>query len=249
LLLIVVRITFERNTYPMNEEEKAFFQTETGRLNKIISVVLEQNELLKAELSYLKTYMLQNNLALPDPKTGIGQLLAAMSYDKTGVWHPPAAMSNDKTGMGQLQDAISDPKIGVGQQHAAMPYDKTDVGQLQVAMSYGKSDIGQLQTPKPLPEIYPNDNDAITRLSTSLRASGFTHVPYTARRNAAKLLIHFYNKGRSDYTELRKITELSQGGLSKFMTSLRRRGLIRKGTVQKHEPTAHALQLMQKAFR
>lgn len=247
----------------MNEEEKAFFQSETGRLNKIISVVLEQNELLKAEISYLKTYMLQNNLALPDPKTGIGQLIPTMSYDKTRVWHPPFAMSNDKTGIGQgqhaepydktvvgqLQDAMSYDKTVMGQQHAAMPYDKTDIGQLQAVMSYGKSDIGQLQIPKPLPETYPNDNDAVTRLSISLHASGFTHVPYTARRNAAKVLIHFYNKGRSDYTELRKLTELSQGGLSKFMTSLRRRGLIRKGTVRKHEPTAHALQLMQKVFR
>ncbi len=233
----------------MNEEEKAFFQTETGRLNKLISVVLEQNELLKAEISYLKTYMLQNNLALPDPKTGIGQLLSAMSYDKTGVWHPPSAMSNDKTGMGQEQNAEPYDKNGMGQQNAAMSYDKTVMGQQNAAVSYDKSGMGQLQAAKPLPETYPNDNNAIVWLGNTLQDSGFTHVPYTARRNAAKLLIHFYNKGRSDYTELRKLTELSQGGLSKFMTSLRRRGLIRKGTVQKHEPTAHALQLMQKAYR
>ena len=232
----------------MTEEENAFFQTETGRLNKLISVLLEQNDLQKQEISYLKTAIMQSNITLPYPETGIWQSINKKSYEETGVGQEQNTKSNDKTVVGQMDNTMSDHEIGVGHHLYTMSNAKTGVGQKQATMSNYKTGVGQTESPKPLPDTLPTDIITVAKLASFLRADGLKHMTTEARYNASKLLIHFHNKSHSDYKELRKLTALSQGGLSKFMTSLRKRGLIRGAGWQKYEPTEHALQLMQKAL-
>jgi hypothetical protein len=53
------------------------------------------------------------------------------------------------------------------------------------------------------------------------------------RRNAVKLLIHFYHGNSGDYPTLMRLTGLSYFGLGKTITSLKKRGwIVRSGWQQ-----------------
>jgi len=53
------------------------------------------------------------------------------------------------------------------------------------------------------------------------------------RRNAAKLLIHFYHGNSGDYPALMRLTGLSYFGLGKTISSLKNRGwIVRSGWQQ-----------------
>lgn len=84
-------------------------------------------------------------------------------------------------------------------------------------------------------------------LSAKLKQSILRRSGYSAQGGAAKLLIHFYNKGTGRYDELQKLTGYSEGGLAKLMMLVRAKGLIQRKAFQQFVPSQQALQLMQEA--
>ena len=101
---------------------------------------------------------------------------------------------------------------------------------------------------KVLPETVEPNGGNYTRLNFKLRNSEHKSLRKTGCYNAAVLLIHFHNKGSGDYAVLRKLVKLSEGGLGKFVATLKRRGLIERTAYQTFRPTASARALMQKAL-
>ncbi len=73
------------------------------------------------------------------------------------------------------------------------------------------------------------------------------HSRNSTKLNVAKILVHIYNKRESSYMKLRKLTDLSEGGLGKLMILIRRKGLIHRTAYQQFAPTEKALQLMREA--
>jgi hypothetical protein len=68
------------------------------------------------------------------------------------------------------------------------------------------------------------------------------------KANIVKMLIHFHNKGRGDYPELRKLTGLSEGGVGKMIMSLKKRGLIQRTGYQQFGLTVKTTEFLQKCF-
>ncbi len=232
----------------MSEEKEAAYQTEIARLNQIITVLLEQNGQLKADISNVKTWIAENNITMPNVKIWNGLSINTKSDDKTGVGFSEATLSKDKIGNGYNINTKSIDETEIGLSKTTMSISEIYIGQNKNTMSNDKTLVGQPKVAKQLPDILSTDGMTISRIAGKMHQNGVRYMSYAARVNVAKLLVHFYNKNSSRYSELRKLTGYSQGGISKFMTALRKRGLIENTGWQKYAPTAKALEIMRKAL-
>jgi hypothetical protein len=82
-----------------------------------------------------------------------------------------------------------------------------------------------------------------------LREAGITRVSIKFFECVAKLIIHFHNGSPSDYPTLMKLTGLSRGGLTKNMTSMRKRGMMVKTGLQQYAITEWSKGLLKNMVR
>jgi hypothetical protein len=68
---------------------------------------------------------------------------------------------------------------------------------------------------------------------------------HSARMDAARLLIHFYNDG-GEHRDMLKVLDRSASGLNKLVIFLKKNALIERLNFQKFKPTQKALEIMQK---
>lgn len=98
---------------------------------------------------------------------------------------------------------------------------------------------------KPLPPKMEPGKFALSNLKKKI--TGHTH--YKGRSSAieatADLLVHIYNGGDCGYPTLKKVTQLSTGGLGKMLMRLTKKGLIKRTGLQKLALTPSALSLLQ----
>ena len=101
---------------------------------------------------------------------------------------------------------------------------------------------------RPLPPKMEPGKFALSNLKKKI--IGHTH--YKGRSSAmeatADLLVHIYNGGDCGYPTLKKVTQLSTGGLGKMLMRLTKKGLIKRTGLQKLALTESARSLLQHAW-
>jgi hypothetical protein len=231
----------------MNEERIQALETEVGRLNQIITVLLKQNAALEQEKEALVKFIGKNNSSFSFDK--IREALPQLYYSYNNLFYGKTQQSdsNDKTVYGKEELFNSIDKTLQGNEQSFDSNNKTILGKTQPFNSQEKTIQGNTEQLKPLPQILQTTSPNIFKLAAKLKAEGWRHVEMSTLRNVAALLIHFYNKSHSASPQLRKLTGLSKGGLAKLMMSLKKRGFTQRTALQSFALTPHALRLMQEA--
>lgn len=246
----------------MSDETRPQAILQTEHLNRIIAILIEQNDGLKRENEWLKIHIGLKEQGMSDVQiheafkefwkshmqTYVGQTEVRQSYVQMNIGHPDVSQSHTKMHMEQTDNGKSDMQTHIGQPEFGQPNIQMHVGLTNQSLPTTQMHLGQAEVNAPLPAAIQPDALLISALVKTLKEAGFKHAELSTIRNAATLMIHFYNKGGGSYPELKKITNLSIGGLSKFMTSFRRRGLIKRSAFQKFELTQHGLNLLQQAY-
>jgi hypothetical protein len=231
----------------MAEVEIASLQREVARLNQIITVLLEQNEVLKARI------------AIAEKTNSPPNLLVAVAENingNTDVQEPLSKKTNPP-----LNVSIAIAENINGNTDVQEPLSKKTNPPLNVSVAVAENINGNTNVQQPLnenvrspaevlaPVVYsiPFTNSNVSRLKAYFRSHGFNKVRETAIANAAKLLLHFYNKGNGGYPELRKLTGLSKYGLAKYLGSLKRRGLIERDGWQQFRVTGFGVSCLKNA--
>ncbi|MES2620069.1 MAG: hypothetical protein V4615_04385 [Bacteroidota bacterium] len=246
----------------MSETTNFQLALDNGHLNRIIALLIEQNDGLKKENEWLKMHIGLKEQGMPDAQiheaftafwkshmqTNVGLTEARQSYVQMHVGLTELSQSNPQMRVGHPEFNQSHMQTDVGQTEVRQPYVQMQVGLSKQSLPTTQMHVGQTTENSPLPAVIQPDSQLISALVKTLKEAGFKHAEVSTVRNAATLMFHFYNKGGGSYQELKKITNLSMGGLSKFMTSFRRRGLIKRYAFQKFELTPHGLNLLQQAY-
>ena len=212
----------------MSNEEIAQLRANNERLAKIIDIVVEQNELLKLENAFLKKALTPKDMinsfakigvALKDKENALVKLDGGL---RTGTNDPVSF----KEGNNNVAEGIANIKEGnnndtTGRVNNSQGINNNAGGMVEADKASNNITETMLQTIEPTNEI-------IGALEKELRASGYNRVSHSGVNNAAKLIIHLYNKGDGSYPQLKKITGHSTDGIAKFIMSMKKRGWIHR---------------------
>ena len=218
----------------MSETTPSHVIAKTQRLNSIIDVLLSRVASLESENARLKTIL------------GISAADNSNTLFVDGI--NSTTSSNNNFNKGIREETNSNNSCNTGISGSASSLDNSNIGISRTANGNESSNVGISTSAKPLPQTLEISQGLISLLSQVLRQSGFKHATRDTTENAARLLLHFHNKGRGGYPELRKLTGLSEGGVAKFIMSLKKRNLIKRTGYQQFAPTPHADQIMQKCL-
>lgn len=217
----------------MLEQEIAALKTENARLNQIITVLLEQNQYLKRGIAFAEKGSGQTNVGL-----SIADFVNGITDDSIAIAENGNGKTNDGFSISENINGKTDNGIAIAE---------NSKGTTNVGNPISETGNGKTEVLTPLPVFVPLNDGNITRVYSLLKNNGFNKVRFDAIVNAAKLLIHFHNKGGGGYPELLKLTGLSQDGLGKYLMSLKKRGLIMRDGWQKFKPTAMGSSVLQRA--
>jgi uncharacterized phage infection (PIP) family protein YhgE len=217
----------------MDENEIAILKEENSTLKKVITILIEQNEALKAEIAVSKMANGANNVPL------------AFSQMTNGNCETNIAFRQMTNGNNKVHDSISQMTNGNNKAHDALS--QMTNGNTNASEGISQMTNGNTEIPHILPSFLPIDIRNKSRLFVLLKKEVLGKVKNSSVWSAVSLLLHFHNKGAGDYTELRKLTGLSNFGLAKYLRSLKKRGLIERDGWQKFKLTPHAVDLLVKA--
>lgn len=217
----------------MLEQEIAALKIENARLNQIITVLLEQNQYLK------------RGIAVAEKGSGQTELSISSAESSNGNSELGNSIAENSNGKPEVTNSIAE--IGKGNTVVEISVAETSKGKTDVWKPVSETGNGKTESLAPLPVFVPLSDGNITRVYSFLKNNGFNKVRFDAIVNAAKLLIHFHNKGGGGYPELLKLTGLSRDGLGKYLMSLKKRGLIMRDGWQKFKPTATGTSVLQRA--
>lgn len=232
----------------MTNEEIAQLKSNNERLNKIIDIVVEQNELLKLENAFLKKALTPKDMINSFAKIGVAlkdreNALVKLDEGLRAGTNNPVSF---KDGNNNVAEGITNFKEGNNN-------DTTD--RLSNNQGINNNAGGMVETNKAgnnaaetMPQTIEPTNEIIGALEEELRASGYNRVSYSGVNNAAKLLMHFYNKGSGSYPELKKITGHSTDGIAKFIMGMKKRDWIHRYGFQQFGLTGKGVALIKQAL-
>jgi len=230
LLVLICFFSFTLKFTPMSEQEITLLRKENARLNRIIEALLTANEALRREISVLKT-----GNAPPE----FGYSVAENSNGLTELGSSIAENSNGITGFGssvaENSNGITEPGLSVVENGNGI----TGFGS-----SIAENSNGITEVLAPLPEKIEATSFFIYVVRDNLRTGAYAKAKDSGLESHAKMLIHFHNKGGGSHPELRKLTGLSRGGLSKSVTALTKRGLIVRDGFQRFVLTPQAKEFL-----
>lgn len=222
-------------------------RNEIALLKKMLSVLMEQNDALKAENSRLQQ--------LSETKT----LTHSLPESQMTTKQSPHSLPETQMAAKQLTDSLSELHMTTKQSQHSLP--ETQMATKQLTDSLSQSPMASKQIlEQPAQQTQPADEVAAS-LPASLPLSGHNisilssqlyHAKFGGWKNdttlaAAKLLLHFYNQLPGDYPTLRKLTGYSEGGLGKLLMNLRQKGYLIKTGFQQHSLTGRSLEFIKKA--
>ncbi len=226
----------------MSQEETSHLRAEIARLNKIINVLLEQNDAIKATYSQLLLRFEENISLYRKTDTHLGLNTPTQSQAETHLGLNTPTQSQLSTHTGVTTTTQSQPSTNIGLNTATQSQLPTNLGlnrplHPDTSTPIPLNTLPQYNTPQGVPpqqqtvvlpeQIVPS-NTLFASVAQKLEAAGFTHVKSGTRQTAAQLMVHFHNGGKGDYAGLQQLTGYSAGGLSKLLITLRKRGFIQR---------------------
>ncbi|MBK8658660.1 MAG: hypothetical protein IPN22_07245 [Bacteroidetes bacterium] len=236
-------------------------RNEIALLKKMLSVLMEQNDALKAENSRLQQLSETKTLthSLPEQGETIKQSPYSLPESQMTTKQSPHSLPETQMAAKQLTDSLSELHMTTKQSQHSLP--ETQMATKQLTDSLSQSPMASKQIlEQPAQQTQPADEVAAS-LPASLPLSGHNisilssqlyHAKFGGWKNdttlaAAKLLLHFYNQLPGDYPTLRKLTGYSEGGLGKLLMNLRQKGYLIKTGFQQHSLTGRSLEFIKKA--
>lgn len=248
-------------TIPMSQEETSHLRAEIARLNKIINVLLEQNDAIKASYSQLLLRFEEKNLTERKIYTHSGINTPTQSQVETNLGINTPTQSQLSTHTGVTTTTQSQPPTHIGLNTPVQSHLPTDLGlnrplHPDTPTPIPLNTLPQSNTPQGVPpqqqtvilpeQIIPS-NTLFSSVAHKLEAAGFIRVKNNTRQTAAQLMVHFHNGGSGDYAGLQKLTGYSAGGLSKLLITLRKRGFIQRTGYGKYGLTEKGKQILAEA--
>ena len=245
----------------MSEEETSLLKAEIARLNKIITVLLEQNDAIKATYSQLLLRFEATNSLDRKTDTHLGLNTPTQSQAETDLGINSSTQSQLPTHTGVTTTTQSQPPTHIGLNTPTQSQLPTDLGlnkplHPDTPTPIPMNTLLQSNTPQSVPpqqqtvvlpeQIVPS-NTLFASVANKLEAAGFIRVKNNTRQTAAQLMVHFHNGGSGDYAGLQKLTGYSAGGLSKLLITLRKRGFIQRTGYGKYGLTEKGKQILAQA--
>lgn len=231
----------------MEEQDLPALQQENTMLRKIVSILLEQNEAIKAENRHLRQQTEAKQSIHSTSKEGITPKHELHSPSGKAMTPNELLDSLSKEGVTLNEEIDSVSEKGTASNELIHSTSQEDVAPNQLPQSNGQEGRGMNVKLEPLPLKLALSNENIYPLASELLSAGFGGGKKDAALTAAKLLLHFYNEMPGEYSRLLNLTAYSQGGLAKLMMNLRRKGYLIKCGFQQHAVTGEAYKLMQQA--
>ena len=246
----------------MANEEIAQLKADNERLNKIISIVVEQNELLKLENSFLKKAVTPKDIinsfakigmAIKSNENALVKLDEGLSYVTNDYVNNKEGNNNVTEGMVKTKNGISNSTVELveskdGNNNSTEALLKINNGNSNGTGGVVYSDDTLSNITEAMPATIDASGNIIGAVEKELKASGYNRISNSGVNNAAKLLIHFYNKGEGSYPQLQKITGHSTDGIAKFIMSMKKRGWIHRFGFQQFGLTDSGVALIKQAL-
>lgn len=288
----------------MSNDEIALLKADNARLNKIIAILIEYNEVLKKNnaLANLGEGQKLKENDMPNDSKGIKLMENDFIIVKEGIKLVENDMVSIKEGIKLVESDFANVKKGIKLMAKEPVNDKEGIklefggianvdkafknvfehldevdkafknisggitnvdevfknvsGDMANSDNASQNNLGDMINTE---EAAKNENATsrdtsldhprlIWALGNELRASGYNKIRDSGVDNAAKLLLHFYNKGDGSYPELRKITGHTKDGIAKFIMSMKKRGWIHRYGFQKFGVSQLGLDMIHRAW-
>lgn len=241
----------------MSENNSTQSQAEIARLNKIINVLLEQNDQLRGICSQLEQKLaLHSTSEQPkntnqatdknvDSDSGMKQPLHSTSSEQKGINKPLHSTNEQESGISQNPHSLNEQVIGINQPVHSPSL--TGIPSNELILPTSSATIPVNEQIYSLPEKAEPSDELISKLSSSLLTQKLIRSGSGTPQAAAKLLIHFHNGGSGLYTELIQLTGYSQGGLAKLLMNLRSKDLLVRASFQRYILTQKGKKLLSEA--
>lgn len=238
----------------MSENNSTQSQAEIARLNKIINVLLEQNEQLKGICSRLEEKIAlhspseqpkSTNQATDwntDSSLGTNNPTYSTSLEQQGISEPVHSLNKQEGGMIEENHSQSEPAMGISKPIHSPSLRTIPSNELNLSTS--SATIPSNDGIYNLPEKAEPSDELISKLSSILLTQKLIRASSGTPQAAAKLLIHFHNGGSGLYTDLIQLTGYSQGGLAKLLMNLRSKDLLVRASFQRYILTQKGKKLL-----
>lgn len=245
----------------MSEPNLQDLQAEVTSLKKIINVLIEQNDALKAEnLRFKQQIELQKAIdSTTSQHIGANSSIDSLPLQQLGVKNAIDSLTSEQLGAKEAIDSASSQDIGTNSAiHSTTPQqtetkeaiDSTTSQELAANNSIDSeatSQSGMNRKTDLLPAHVATTNENIYALAGKLYKAGIGAGRVKTAQIAAKLLIHFYNQQPGEYKYLLRLTSYSEGGLAKLLMKLRQKGYLIKSGFQQHTVADKGIKLMMEA--
>jgi len=237
-------------------------QQQITRLTLMVDALLSANEALRKENDLLKQQIDEKNEQNRESEQQITILNEVSSDMEQRIGRNTANPSNAELQDLILQDGYSNAELGIeplnivhsnAEQGAGInnlnhSNVEQDIASRNTADGNTEQHIGinHFQQLKPNYQLSPLN---ISKLRLVLQDNEPSKIvsPKGTYERFAKIILHTYNGGSCTHKALKKLTDLSDGGLAKTIMSMKKRGLIVRQKFQLFTPTSYAKQLMLEA--
>ncbi|MCG3166191.1 MAG: hypothetical protein POELPBGB_01968 [Bacteroidia bacterium] len=238
----------------MSENNSTQHEAEIARLNKIINVLLEQNDQLRGICSQLEHKLALHSLSEQlkstnqaterntDSDLGMKQLIHSTPSEQQGINKPLYSVNEQESGINQNLHSLNEQATGINQPVHSPSL--TPIPSNHLIQPTSSATIPSNEEIYSLPEKAEPTDELISKLSSSLLSQKLIRAGNGTPQAAAKLLIHFHNGGSGLYTELIQLTGYSQGGLAKLLMNLRSKDLLVRASFQRYILTQKAKKLL-----
>lgn len=218
----------------MNETENDILKTEIARLNRIIEALLSHNEALRKEVSI-------RNL-----RDGNNETVSSIRNLIDGNNNANASIRDFRDGNNEVNNSIRN--LMDGNMNTDGSIRNFRDGNNEADGSIRNLMDGNNEILQALPPIIELNGPIHLKLQQYMKRNSFHNSTDAGIRHSSVVLLHIHNNSHSSYTELRKFTGLSKGGLAKRMISLKKRGLIIRTGKQKYALTEQGLAILKGAL-
>lgn len=218
----------------MSETENALLKSEIARLNKIIEALLFTNEDLRNRISSYQT------------KESIPNLINSIHKTTNGTNETINSIHKTTDGNKEIINSIQ--QITDGTNKTINSNQKITNGSNEIINSIQQMTDGSNEIPQALPHFIEPESLLFYKVQNYMKRHDFKRSTNEGLIHSAKLLVHIYNRNHCSSVELRKITELSKGGLAKRMMALKNQGYIIRTGKQKFALFEKGMELFKRAL-
>jgi len=219
----------------MSEQEITLLKNENSRLNRLLEALLTANEVLRHEISILKTGNASPKLgsSVAENINGRTDFGSSITENSNGIKDFSSSVTENNNGRTEFSSSVAENNNG-----------RNDFGS-----SVAENGNGITEVFAPLPEKIDLSSNAFYYVATKLKTGAYGKAKDSGMQSHAKMMVHFHNGGGGSHPELKKLTGLSDGGLSKSIMSLTKRGLIMRNGFQRFVLTPSGKKILEEGWK